>query len=129
MVSRAWPSARPRVARAPWRAPTSKKNPTRTRRDRFTVSTFHLRKFEASSASADTVRRSTDASITPSAHAMSADKLPRSWHEFEDEHGKTYYWHEKTGESTYERPYDKCGTFGCILTDRHAGVRRSDSKH
>lgn len=48
-------------------------------------------------------------------------KLPRGWQERLRDDGITEYYNQKTGVVQTERPYDQCGTFGCILEDRHRG--------
>ena len=52
-----------------------------------------------------------------------AQKLPRGWEKHTDEEtGEVYYWHNRTGKTQKEFPYDNCGTMGCILKDRHLGL-------
>ena len=47
------------------------------------------------------------------------EKLPSGWR-YDSE--TQLYVEIKTGATRADRPYDKCGTFGCILEDRHPGL-------
>ena len=47
------------------------------------------------------------------------EKLPSGWR-YDSE--TQLYVDIKTGATRADRPYDKCGTFGCILEDRHPGL-------
>ena len=49
-------------------------------------------------------------------------KLPRGWIERESDDGVVEFVCTKTGETTTDRPYDRCGTNGCLLQDRHPGL-------
>ena len=51
-----------------------------------------------------------------------ADKgLPSGWRSEQAPDGRLRYVKRSTGETTFERPFDRCGTFGCVLEDRHRG--------
>ena len=48
-------------------------------------------------------------------------RLPKGWL-VEVVDGVNVFVNKQTGERTKERPYDRCGTNGCILLDRHPGM-------
>ena len=65
----------------------------------------------------------------PAAGAQSssegARRLPGSW-KWDEE--RALYIDGSTGETCVDRPYDMCGTFGCLLRDCHP-VRVSAPAH
>lgn len=48
-------------------------------------------------------------------------RLPKGWL-VEVVDGVNVFVNEQSGDRTKERPYDRCGTNGCILLDRHSGM-------
>ena len=62
--------------------------------------------------------------ISNSSSGPGGTRLPRGWKESVDVDGRTVFEHAKSGRREHDRSqvYDMCGTFGCILEDKHQGL-------
>ena len=71
---------------------------------------------------AEPVSLSRQTSIASTDRRPEHPRLPRGWQETVDTEGRTWFCNTSTGRLQLERPWDRCGTFGCILEDRHPGM-------